>query len=103
VRDAAGAPVTHTPYELGLAVGQLTVQAHADGLSVHQMAGLEGDDLHRAFGVPAEYDALIVLAVGAPGDPHRLPETLQQRELAPRERVPLRSIAFRGEWGRPAV
>ena len=37
--DDDGQPRRTAAYELGLAVSQLTVQAHAEGLHVHQMAG----------------------------------------------------------------
>ncbi|NHC45276.1 nitroreductase family protein [Motilibacter aurantiacus] len=101
--DAEGAPLRHAPYELGLSVAQLTLQAHALGLHVHQMAGFSDEALLAQFDVPAGYEAFIVLAIGRMGDPEGLPEALRARELAPRERMPLPQIAFSGSWGTPAV
>ncbi|RZS90007.1 nitroreductase [Motilibacter rhizosphaerae] len=99
------APVTEgdkwTAYELGLAVGQLTVQAHAEGLFVHQMGGFDAAQVKEGFGVPEGYEAYAVLAVGTLGDVAELPEHLQEREVAPRERLPLGEIAFSGSWGSP--
>ena len=101
--DKDGQPLRHAPYELGLSVAQLTVQAHALGLHVHQMAGFSDEALHAGFDVPEGYEAFIVLAIGRLGDPEGLPETLRARELAPRERLALPEIAFAGSWGQPAV
>ncbi|RKS72710.1 nitroreductase [Motilibacter peucedani] len=101
--DDAGEPVPHAPFELGLSVAQLTVQAHALGLHVHQMAGFDAAALAQRFEVPAGWAPMIVLAVGLLGDPDDLPEHLRARELAPRDRFPLQEIAFAGSWGEPAV
>lgn len=101
--DESGAPVRHAPFELGLSVAQLTVQAHALGLHVHQMAGFDHAAVAERFDVPAGYEAFVVLAVGTLGDVDALPEPLRTRELAVRERRPLDEIAFAGRWGQPAL
>src|SRR4051794_33115749 len=101
--DAAGEPMRHAAYELGLSIAQLTVQAHALGLHVHQMAGFSTEALNAEFDVPAGYEAYIVLAIGRMGDPEELPETLRLREQAVRERKPLPEIAYARRWGEPAL
>ena len=50
--DDAGQPRPTAAYELGLAVTQLTVQAHAEGLHVHQMGGFSPDARARRWGCP---------------------------------------------------
>jgi len=89
------------PYELGLAVSQLTVEAAARGLHVHQMGGFDATQIGAEFGVPPQYRTVVVLAVGRLGDPESLPDWAAERETAPRERKPLADIAFVGEWGTP--
>lgn len=89
------------PYELGLAVAQLTVQAEALGLAVHQIGGFDAAALARSFDVPAGYRPVTVLAIGLPGDPAGLPEWARAREGAPRERLPLEQVAFTGAFGVP--
>jgi hypothetical protein len=42
-----------------------------------------------------------MIAVGAPGDPARLPAELQERELGERVRRPLEDMAFAGRWESP--
>jgi len=90
------------PYELGLAVSQLTVEAAARGLHVHQMGGFDAERLAETFAVPPQYRAVVVLAVGRLGDPESLPGWAAERETAPRDRKPLAAIAFTGTWGTAA-
>jgi nitroreductase len=85
-------------YELGLAVGQLTVQAEAMGLVTHQMGGFDGAQLRAEFSIPEHLRPIVVIAVGAPGDPEQLPSRLRAREAAPRERQPQSAWVFTGGW-----
>ena len=89
------------PYELGLAVSQLTVEAAARGLHVHPMGGFDAERLAETFAVPPQYRAVVVLAVGRHGDPESLPAWAAERETAPRDRKPLTDIAYAGAWGTP--
>jgi nitroreductase len=100
--DGEGAPRPTAPYELGLAVSQLTVQAHAEGLHVHQMGGFSHEAVEQAFGLPASVTPYVVLAIGRYGDPETLPESYRERELAPRTRLGLDELVFAGHWGHPA-
>jgi len=85
-------------YDVGQAVAHLTFQATAEGLGVHQMAGILPDKVKELFGVPYGYEPLTAFAIGYPGDPDSLPEDLRQRELGPRTRKPLESFVFAGRW-----
>ncbi len=87
------------PYELGLAVAQLSVQAQALGLHVHQMGGFDATAISAGFGVPPQYRTVAVLAIGRLGDPDSLPAWAAERESAPRERLPLSQIAFAEHFG----
>jgi len=86
------------PYELGLAVAQLSVEASARGLHVHQMGGFDAGQIGATFGVPPQYRTVVVLALGRLGDPEALPAWAAARESAPRERKPLSEIAFADAW-----
>jgi len=103
VEHEDGSPREIAPYELGLAVSQLTVEAAARGLHVHQMGGFDAGRLAETFGVPPQYRAVVVLAVGRLGDPETLPGWAAEREAAPRDRKPLAEIAFSGTWGTPTA
>jgi nitroreductase len=73
-------------YDLGAANAFLSLQAAHLGLNVHQMAGFDSEIIIRNVGVPEEYEPVIVMAIGYPGDIEALPENLKAREVAPRER-----------------
>lgn len=87
--DADGNPRPWAQYDLGQAVAHLSVQAHADGLFVHQMGGIERDVLQALPGVEDRFAPVSVIALGELGDATALSEKLQQREAAPRVRRPL--------------
>jgi hypothetical protein len=86
---ADGTPMPFAAYDLGQAMAHFSVQAHHDGLHVHQMGGIESDGLRAAFGFEERFVPLTVSAVGTLGGFDSLPEALQERELAPRLRRPL--------------
>ncbi len=100
--EANGNPNNHAWYDLGAAMAQLTAQAQALGLVVHQAAGIEPDVLRSAFNVPEEFDIVVGVALGYQGDPDLLPEELPGREREPRVRKPLGEIVFSGAFGKPA-
>jgi nitroreductase len=78
-------PNRHCFHDVGLAMGNLCAQATAEGLYVHQMAGIEVDKARADYGYH--------------GDPNHLPEQLQAREKAERTRKPLGDFVFANSWG----
>jgi nitroreductase len=84
-----GSPNPWSLYDLGLAVGNLTTQASAMGLFVHNMAGFYPDKAHELFALPPGIEPVTMIAVGRLGDPSWLPEKLRTREEATRSRKPL--------------
>ncbi len=88
-------------YGLGLATQNLVLQAVAEGLVAHQMGGFDAERARTEFDLPASARPIVVIAIGAAGDPELLDERTRSRELAPRSRLPLAEIAFAGTWGRP--
>lgn len=73
-------------YDLGAANAFLSLQAAHLGLNVHQMAGFDQQVIIKNLGVPDRYEPVIIMAIGYLGDVSSLPENLQAREYAPRER-----------------
>ena len=94
-----GKPNRHAFHDVGQAAANLTIQAEALGLSVHQMAGIEPEKARELFHIPADYEAVAGIALGYAGDPSSLGDEMRKRELAPRQRKPLDSFVFTGEWG----
>jgi nitroreductase len=89
-------------HDLGLAAGNLLVEATARGLFVHQMLGIFPDKARQTFGIPEGFEAWTAIAIGYRGDPTNLPDALQERERLPRQRKPLRQFIFSGTWGNPS-
>lgn len=84
-----GTPITHALYDLGQAVAHFSVQAHHEGLLVHQMSGFDPEVVREFADLDPRFAAVTVFAVGEFGDVEALPEVLQQRETAPRVRRPV--------------
>lgn len=89
-------------HDLGLASGNLLLEATARGLCVHQMLGILPDRARQIFDIPTDFEAWTGLAIGYAGDPTQLPDALQARERGPRQRKPLRQLLFSGKWGHPS-
>lgn len=99
--DHNGKPNAHAYYDLGGAVSQLTVEATARDLFVHQMAGFEVEKTRQLCQVPAGFDPVVAIALGAYGDASGLGENYQKREFAPRSRKTLSSCVFTSTWQQP--
>jgi nitroreductase len=97
-----GRPNPWATHDLGLATENLILQAQSMGLRCHVMAGIDATVIRESYEIPAGYEPLTAIAIGAPGDPESLPEDLKERELAPRTRKPLAEILFEGSWGQAA-
>jgi nitroreductase len=89
-------------HDLGLAANNLVMEATARGLFVHQMIGIVPDKAREIYGIPEGFEAWTGLALGYKGDPTSLPDRLRERDLAPRQRKPLREFVFSGKWENPS-
>jgi nitroreductase len=89
-------------HDLGLAAGNLLLEATARGLFVHQMIGILPDKARDIYGIPDGFEAWTGLAIGYKADPANLPGPLRERDLASRQRKPLREFVFSGKWENPS-
>ncbi len=94
-------PNRHALHDLGLAVGQLLVQATSLGLVVHQMAGFDEQKAREALHIPEGFEPVAAIAIGYPGDPDQLDDALRERELGPRVRRTQSEFVHAGSWRRP--
>jgi nitroreductase len=99
---AADKPNRHAYHDVGLATENLVLQAHSMGLAVHMMAGFNVDMAREVFEIPTRHDPVTMIAIGYPGDPQLLPEDLRAKDVAPRQRKPIRDFVFSGKFGQPA-
>lgn len=68
-------------FDTGAAWFSLALQAQQLGLVARAMGGIHHDRTYRAFGVPEDqFESLVAIAVGYPGDPAALPEDLAFKE-----------------------
>lgn len=93
-----GEPNKSAEHDLGLAVGNLTLEATAHGLSVHQMGGIRPGLARELYGVPDDFRVVTGLAIGKPVTDG--PEDLMRRDTTPRTRLPQSEFVFSGEFGR---
>jgi nitroreductase len=92
-------PNRHAWHDVGLAAENLVIQAVSMGLFAHMMGGFHPEQAREVFEIPPRHDPVAMFAIGYPGDPESLPEDLRQRELAPRQRKPIREFVFTGKFG----
>jgi nitroreductase len=86
-------------HDLGLASGNLCLEATARGLSVHQMIGILPDRAQELYAIPEGNEALTALAIGYAGNAEAARDGLGARDLATRERKPLREFVFGARFG----
>lgn len=92
-----GRPNDHARHDLGLAIAQLTIQATALGMGVHQLGGFMPEKARELFEIPEDLDAVSVIAMGFPGDAEQLNEPFRTRELARSPRRPLNELVWHGK------
>ena len=96
------APNRNAQYDVGAASLQLSIEATARGLVVHQMAGFDPETAKEAYDIPQGWEPIAAMAIGYPGDASSLPEPLQSREKAPRSRKRIHEFVMSGQWGHTA-
>ncbi len=96
-----GKPNRWTQHDTGMASLSIALQAVALGLIAHQMGGFDAEKARAAFGIPAEYTPMAMIAIGYQAEPDVLDEQTKKKELAPRARKPRGEHFFEGAWGRP--
>src|SRR5207244_13476066 len=64
--EKTGKPNRHAFHDVGLAMGNMIVQATAMGLFIHQMAGFSPERVRQTYGVPEDFEPVAAIAVGYP-------------------------------------
>jgi nitroreductase len=97
-----GKPNVVAHHDLGQASANLSLEATARGVTIHQMAGILPDRARELYQIPEGVEALTGLAIGYPGDPKQLPEAMRGRDVARTPRKPIAEFVFSGAWGTTA-
>lgn len=91
-----GKPNKAAIHDLGAASAQLTLEATARGLCVHQMVGIDPDKACEVFDLPDSIEPVTGLAIGYPGNAGDTNEEYASRDERPRERKSLQDILLLG-------
>ena len=85
---------THS-FDAGASWQCLALQGSALGLVVHGMAGFDHETARVELQIPDHFRVEAMIAVGRPGRPEDLDESLRERER-PTDRKPASALAFEG-------
>ena len=98
-----GATNRHAWHDVGAFVAMLSLAAAALGLSVHQMAGVDGAAAADALAVPDRLDVVAAFALGHPAETRGagLPDELAARDRTDKPRRPVAETAFGPTWSAP--
>ena len=96
-----GKPNKAAAHDLGLASSNLSLEATARGLVVHQMIGIEPERVRELYSLPAHSEALTAIAIGYGGTGGNLPDALAERDRTPRTRRPIDTFVFDDGWETP--
>ncbi len=78
---------TVAKHDLGLAVGNLTVQAQSMGIHLHQMAGIIPQKTIDTLNIPEGFEPVTAIALG-----------YYEGDSAVKDRKAIDEIAFKGSW-----
>lgn len=85
-------------HDVGQAAAHMALQAVAEGLVMHQMAGFDMARAREIYGIPAEFEPVAMIAIGYEGDHDGIPQSLREREQRPRVRKAQAEFVFAGAW-----
>lgn len=85
-------------HDLGLAVGNLSIQATSMGIGLHQMGGFSPIRAKELFDINEQYDVISAIAIGYFGKADDLEEPFKSREVAMRNRKSLEEIVYHGAF-----
>lgn len=97
--DRNGKPNKHAWFDVGHAVSNLSAQATAMDLYLHQMGGFDAAKTNEIYDVPENYEPVVAIAIGNMGEYDSAPEGFQNRDSAPRKRKKITEFVFTGKWG----
>lgn len=96
-----GKPNRVAEHDIGLAAGNLSLQATALGLAVHQMAGVNLSVVRQTYNIPDTHEPTTAIAIGYAAEKIE-DESLAESETRPRSRKPQEEFVFSDTWGNAA-
>ena len=92
-----GSPNRVYQFDAGAASAYLTLGCELNGLIAHGMAGFDTEGARATLGLPTDFDAIAVFAIGYHGDPAKLPADVAAREV-PSGRRPVSDSIMEGHY-----
>ncbi len=86
-------------HDVGLAVGNMSLQAMSMDIYLHQIGGFNKEISKELFNIPAGFQPVSMIALGYRGSAESLPHPLRERELMPRKRKPLSELVYINNFG----
>jgi nitroreductase len=94
-----GQPNRWAAYDTGAASANLSLQATALGLIVHQMGGFNAEKARNTFKLPDNCQPMAMMAVGHQAEADSLGDDFKAMEVAGRPRAELKERFYVGSWG----
>jgi nitroreductase len=89
-----GKPNLKAKHDLGAANMLLILQAGSMGIFGHPMGGYDAEKITDTLDVDSSvYEPVACIALGYPGDPDQLDDSLREKEFAARTRKPIEEIS----------
>jgi nitroreductase len=85
--------------DLGMAMENMMVQGYAMGLTIHAMAGIDGDKISKAFNLPTNARVAAGMVAGHRGRVEDLIEEVRAKDLKPRTRKAIAEFVYRDNYG----
>ncbi len=96
---AINKPNSYAWHDVGLAVGNLSLQAMSMNIFLHHMGGFNREGARKAFDIPENFEPVSIIALGYKGNPDTLPLPLRERELVASTRLPLKELVYINNFG----
>tara|TARA_B110000438_G_scaffold278367_1_gene301854 strand:- start:1463 stop:2059 length:597 start_codon:yes stop_codon:yes gene_type:complete len=85
-------------YDTGMAMAQFSLQALDHNIYIHQAGGILLDDIRSSYEIPQDVDVVCGFGLGYQGEADILPDELAEREIQPRERMPISEFVFKNTY-----
>lgn len=83
--------------DLGLSMQNIFLQAHAEGLVAHPMAGMDPFKVKELFGIQDNFRVMAVISLAYPGGDRELSDKHEELEQNGQVRKPMKEILFNPE------
>jgi nitroreductase len=96
--DKTGGPNRYAWYDVGQAVAHLSLEAISLGIFVHQMAGLDPNQIKSVAKIPDTHEVVSAIALGYGVAADKINSDSAAREMSPRIRRDISSFVFHGHF-----